>query len=72
MQATEGFDKFGAANTAARIQNESELERNHSGDEVIMKALEGYIDNLAATKVNEKSVLEQLVANNATLAATNE
>ena len=39
VQATEGFDKFGAANRAARIQNESELERNHSGDEVIMKAL---------------------------------
>ena len=36
-----------------------------------MKALEGYFDNLAAAAVNNKSVLEQLVANNAKLAATN-
>ena len=37
-----------------------------------MKALEGYFDNLAAAAVNKKSVLEQLVANNTKLAATNE
>ena len=36
-----------------------------------MKALEGYFDNLAAAAVNEKSVLEQLVANNTKLAANN-
>ena len=36
-----------------------------------MKDLDGYFDNLAATAVNEKSVLEELVANNTKLAATN-
>ena len=36
-----------------------------------MKALEGYFDNLAAAAVNEKSVLDNLVANNTNLAATN-
>lgn len=33
--------------------------------------LAGYFDNLAAAATNEKAVLEQLVANNATLTATN-
>ena len=37
-----------------------------------MKALEGYFDNLASAVVNEKSVLETLVANNTKLAANNE
>ena len=37
-----------------------------------MKDIEGYFDNLVADAINEKSVLEQLVANNAKLAATNE
>ena len=37
-----------------------------------MKALEGYLGNLAAAAINEKSVLEQLVANKSKLAATNE
>ena len=37
-----------------------------------MKALEGYFDNLAAAPVNEKSVLDQLVANSTKLAAANE
>ena len=35
-----------------------------------MKSPEGYFDNLAAAAVNEKSVLEKLVANNTNLAAT--
>ena len=37
-----------------------------------MKALEGYLNNLAAAVFNEKLVLEQLVANNTKLAANNE
>ena len=37
-----------------------------------MKALEGYFDNLAAATVNEKSVLDQLVANKTKIAANNE
>ena len=71
-QATEGLDKFGAANAAARVHNTSEVETNHDAYEVGMKSLELYFDNLAATAFNEKSVLEQLVANNTKLAATNE
>ena len=37
-----------------------------------MKSLEGYFDNIAAAAINEKSVLEQLVANNTKLAANSE
>ena len=37
-----------------------------------MKDLEGYFNNLAVAVINNKSVLEQQVANNAKLAATNE
>ena len=36
-----------------------------------MQSLEGYFDNPAAAAVNEKLVLEQLVANNTKLATTN-
>jgi hypothetical protein len=35
------------------------------------KYLEGYFNNLAAAATNEKAVLDQLVANNTTLTATN-
>ena len=42
------------------------------GDEVGLKALKGYFDNVAADTTNEKKFLEQLVASNAKLAATNE
>ena len=37
-----------------------------------MKDLKGYFKNLVDATTNEKSVLEQLVANNSKLAATNE
>ena len=37
-----------------------------------MNALKGYFDNFAAAVVNEKSVLEKLVANNTKLAVKNE
>ena len=70
MQATEVSDKFGAANAAARVHNTSEVETNNVLDEVGMEALEGYFENLAAAAVNEKSVLGQLVANNANIATT--
>ena len=36
-----------------------------------MQTLDGYFNNLAAAAVNEKLILEQLVANNTKLAATN-
>ena len=72
-QANDGTTKFGAANYAAcqdtpkpTVDNQLELE------DVIIKALEGYFDNLAAAAVNEKYVLQQLVLNNTTLATSNE
>ena len=37
-----------------------------------MKALEGYLNNLAAVAVNKKSFLYQLAENNTKLDATNE
>ena len=40
-QATEGSDKFGAANVSARVHNTSEVETNNGVDEVVIKALEG-------------------------------
>ena len=71
-QATEGSDKFGMANNAERVLTTSDVETNNGGNEVGMKAIEGYLDNLATAATNENSVLEQLVANNSKLAATNE
>ena len=41
-------------------------------DDGSIKALEGYFDNLAATVVNGKPVLQQLALNNTTLATSNE
>ena len=54
LQATEGSDKFGAANAAVRIHTTSEVETNNGVDKVGMKALEGYFENLFATTVNNK------------------
>ena len=71
-QAVEGFDKFGAVNAADQVLKNSEVATENGGDEVGMKALEVYFDNLAAINNNKKSVLDQLVTNNANLAATNE
>ena len=47
------------------------MEANQGVDEEGTESLEGCFDNLAAAAVNKKSVLEQLVANNTKLAATN-
>ena len=57
-QAAEGSDKFGAANAVERVLNKRKGAIDNGGDEVGMKALEGYFDNLAAATTNEKSVLE--------------
>ena len=72
-QANYGNAKFCAANSAAHqdttrptVDHQLEVE---DGD---IKALEGYFDNLAATAVIEKSVLQQLALNNTTLARSNE
>ena len=71
-QDLEGSDKFGTVNEAKRVLTTSTVETNNGGDEVIMKALEGYFDKLTAATINKKSVLEKLVTNNSKLAATNE
>ena len=70
-QANEGTVKFGAANSATHLETTQNVENNQGVDDGGMKYLEGYFDNLAAAAVNEKSVLENLVANNTKLAATN-
>ena len=71
-QYTEGSDKCGAANAAEKVLKTSEVETNNVSNKVGMKAFEGYSDNLAVTAINNKSVLEQLVAKNVKIAATNE
>ena len=71
-QANKGSVRFGMANAVARVETIQEVETNHDVDEGGMKSLEGYFGNLAAVAVNKKSVLNQLVANNTKLAATNE
>ena len=58
-------------NAARRVLKTSEVETNNVGDKEGMKALDGYFNNLAAAYINDKSVIEQLVANNAKLASTN-
>ena len=76
-QAAEGANKFGAPNSAKRelevgFEKSSIETTEGSNNRVGLKALEGYFDNLAAAATNEKIVLEQLVASNANLDATNE
>ena len=72
-QAIDGTAKFGAANSAARQDKPNPLLDNQLEEEDVgIKSLEGYFDNLAATVVNEKSVLQQLVLNNTTLTTSNE
>ena len=71
-QANEGSVKFGVENSAARLETTQGVEKNQGVDEGGMKSLEGYFDNLDGAAVNEKSVLEKLVANNTKLAVTNE
>ena len=60
------------ANAAEKFLKTSKVEMNNGGNEVGMKAIEGYFDNLASSEINKKSVLKKLVDNNSKLAATNE
>ena len=71
-QANEGTVKFGAANSAAHLETTQNVEKIQGVDDGGMQALEGYFSNLSAAVVNEKSALENLVANTTKLAATNE
>ena len=62
---------FGAVNSATRQETTQGVKRNQGVYKGGMKSLEGSFDNLASVGVDEKSVLEQMVANNTKLAATN-
>ena len=64
--------RFGAANSAAHQETTLNVENKQEVDDGSIKSLEGYFDNLAASAVNEKSVLDQLVANKTKIAANNE
>ena len=70
-QANEGSDKFVAANAYERVLTTSTVETNNGGNEVGMKALKGYFDNLAAASINKKSVLKQLPTDKCKLVTTN-
>ena len=67
----EGSNKFGATNAAERILNNREVATKSGGNKVVIKAIEGYFYNVSSTTSNKKSVLDQLVAKNAKIAATN-
>ena len=70
-QANEGTVQFSAENAAAHQETIRNVENRQEVDDGRMKALEGYFDNLTASVVNEKSVLQQLVLNNTKLATSN-
>ena len=63
--------KLGEENSAAHQETTQNAENKQGVDDGGMKSLEGYFDNLAAAAVNEKLVLEQLVANNTKLSSNN-
>ena len=72
-QAKDGSAKFGASNYAARQDKPTPpLDNKLEEEDVGIKSLEGYFDNLVAASVNENSVLQQLVLNNTTLTTSNE
>ena len=48
------------------------MKTDDGGDEVGLRSLEGYFNNLTAAATSRKKVLEQLVSRNANLATTNE
>ena len=56
-QATEGSDKFGAENAAARVHTTIKMETNNGVNKGGMKALEEYFDNLAAAAVKKNQCL---------------
>ena len=60
------------ANYAARKDKTTPpLEYQLEEEDVGIKALEGYFDNLYAASVNKKGVLQQLVLNSTTLTTSN-
>ena len=72
-QANDGSVKFGAANSdACQEKPNSFLDNQLEEDGGDLNTLKGYFDNLAATAVNKKGFLHQLVSNNTTLSTSNE
>ena len=71
-QAHGGNTKFGAANSAARTEDQLPLDTQHEGSGEKINTLEGYFTNLAMAVTNEKELLNQLVLNNTTLTNSNE
>ena len=59
-------------NAAKWVLKNSEWAMDTNGYEVVMKVIKVYFQNLTVAATNRKSVLEQLVAKNSKLAATNE
>ena len=55
-----------------KINTPPPLDNQLEEEEVGIKAMEGYFNNLAAAAVNKKSVLQQLVLNKTTLTTSNE
>ena len=71
-QANNGSVKFGVSNYASRKETANyPLDNQLEEDGRDIKTLEGYFDNLAASAVNKKVVLQQLVSNNTTLSTSN-
>ena len=71
-QAHEGSTKFGAANSAARPEDQFPLDTQYEGARENANTLEGYFNNLATAATNKKDILNQLVLNNTTLTNSNE
>ena len=71
-QANKGTVNFGAEKSTVHKETAQNLENKQAVDNGGIKDMEGYLYNLAVAAVNEKLVLEQLVANITKLAANND
>ena len=69
--AADRQDQFGGVAAAAGNSRKVQFAPVTAPPPPTTKDLAGYFDNLAAAATNEKAVLDQLVANNATLTTTN-
>jgi hypothetical protein len=69
--AADGQDQFGGVAAAAGNARQLQFAPVTAPPPPTTNDLAGYFDNLAAAATNEKAVLDQLVASNATLTTTN-
>ena len=72
VQANEGTGKYGLVNSAASQEKRPTVDNQLEVEDGGIQALEGYFDNLDTAEINKRSVLQQLVLNNTTLATSNE